>query len=368
MKVLICASYGVSLTNFRGDLIKDMVAKGHEVICTSVEPADLIEKDINALGAKYYSIPGTRTGLNFIQNMRELLAYLVAFYKIKPDVCFLYMSKPIVYGGISAILNKVGHIYVFVTGLEVAFYSTGLKNNLVRLVLKTFYKWIHKKSDHVFFMNRDDYKTMKQFHLISEEKAVFVNGSGVNTKKFKKEAMQSEDKVCMTARLVISKGIREYIKAAEIVRNKYSNVEFLLVGGLDSNPEAIKEEELNEIITQGNIRYYGFAEDVRPYLKQCTIFVLPSYHEGNGRSIVEAEAIGRPIITTNAPGCKDTVIPGYNGFLVPIKDSEAIAQKIELLLQNKELKMAMAENSYQLCKERFDVNKINEVILEKMKL
>lgn len=368
MRVLICASYGVSLINFRGDLIKEILAGGHEVICTSIEPASKIEAEINALGAKYYSISGTRTGLNFIQNLKELLAYMVAFYKLKPDVCFLYMSKPIVYGGISAILNKVGHINVFVTGLEVVFYSTGLKNAIVRLILKTFYRWIHKKCDNVFFMNHDDYNTMKKFHLISEEKAVFVNGSGVNTDKFKKTALQSEDKVCMTARLVTSKGVREYVRAAEIVRNKFRNVEFLLVGGLDNNPEAIKDEELKEIIAQGNIKYCGYAKDVRPYLMECTIFVLPSYHEGNGRSIVEAEAIGRPVITTNAPGCKETVIPGYNGFLIPIKNSEAIAEKIELLLQNPRLKITMAENSYKLCKERFDVNKINQIILEKMKL
>ncbi len=368
MKVLICASYGGSLINFRGDLIKEMIQRGHEVICTSIEPAAVMEKEIGALGAKYYPIPGTRTGLNVVQNLREVLAYLVAFHKLKPDLCFLYMSKPIVYGGLAAILNRVKHINVFVTGLEVAFYSKGKKNTMVRFLLKTFYRWIHKKCENVFFMNRDDYNTMKQLHLIDEAKAVFVNGSGVNTEFFTKEPMQDMDKVCMTARLVYSKGIVEYAKAAEIIRSKYKDVEFLLVGGMDDNPEALNEEELHKIIEKGHISYQGFAKDVRPYLKACTIFVLPSYHEGNGRSIVEAEALGRPIITTNAPGCRDTVIPGYNGFLIPIKNSEALARKIEQLLLNKPLKLKMAENSYKLCRERFDVIKVNQIILEKMKL
>jgi glycosyltransferase involved in cell wall biosynthesis len=345
-----------------------MTAKGHEVLCTSVEPASVMEEEIQSLGAKYYSIPGTRTGLNFMQNLRELFAYLVAFHKIKPDICFLYMSKPIVYGGIAAILNRIKHINVFVTGLEVAFYSEGIINTLVRFILKIFYRRIHKKSENVFFMNRDDFNIMKKFHLIQEDKAVFVNGSGVNTEIFMKEEMEEKDKVCMTARLVYSKGIMEYAKAANIIRNKYKDVEFLLVGGIDDNPEAIKEADLQEILNEGNIKYCGFAKDVRPYLKECTIFVLPSYHEGNGKSIVEAEALGRPIITTDAPGCRDTVIPGYNGFLIPIRNSEALAEKIELLLLNKELKYNMAENSYKLCKERFDVRKINKVILEKMKL
>lgn len=368
MRVLICASYGVSLINFRGDLIKEMTAKGHEVICTSVEPPSLIEEEIQSLGAKYYSIPGTRTGLNFIQNFKELFTYLIAFYRLKPDICFLYMSKPIVYGGMAAILNRIPHINVFVTGLEVAFYSRGFKNVLVRFILKTFYRWIHKKCDNVFFMNRDDYKKMNQLHLIKEEKAVFVNGSGVNTEVFQKEEMPKEDKIGMTARLITSKGIIEYEKAAELIRSKYKNIEFFLVGALDDNPEGISREELLKIIHRGHIKYYGFAKDVRPYLKECSIFVLPSYHEGNGRSIVEAEALGRPVITTNAPGCKDTVISGYNGFIVPIKDSRALAEKIELLLLNPKLKLRMGENSYKLCKERFDVKKINKVLLEKMNL
>lgn len=368
LKVLICASYGGSLINFRGDLIKEMIQRGHEVICTSIEPAAVLEEEIKSLGAKYYPIPGTRTGLSFIKNLREVLAYLVAFYKLKPDICFLYMSKPIVYGGMAAILNRIKHINVFVTGLEVAFYSKGMKNRIVRFILKTFYKWIHRKCENVFFMNRDDYNRMKQFHLIEENKAVFVNGSGVNIDIFSKEPMQEIDKVCMTARLVYSKGIMEYAEAAEIIKSKYKDVEFLLVGGLDDNPEAIKEEELQKIIEKGHIRYHGFAKDVRPYLKECTIFVLPSYHEGNGRSIVEAEALGRPIITTNAPGCRDTVIPGFNGFLIPVRNSEALAKKIELLLLNKELKFKMAENSYKLCREKFDVVKVNQIILEKMNL
>lgn len=368
MKILICASHGGTLTNFRGDLIKEMVAKGHEVICTSVEPASVMEDEIQSFGAKYYSISGTRTGINFIQNLRELWAYQVAFYKLKPDICFLYMSKPIAYGGIAAILNRIKHINVFVTGLEIVFYSEGIKNKMVRFILKTFYRGIHKKCENIFFMNRDDFNKMKQFHLIEEDKAVFVNGSGVNTEIFKKEEMAAEDRVCMTARLVYSKGIREYAQAAKIIRSRFKEVEFLLVGAMDENPEAIKEEELKEILKEGNIKYCGFAKDVRPYLKACTIFVLPSYHEGNGRSIVEAEALGRPIITTDAPGCRDTVIPGYNGFLIPVRNSEALAEKIELLLLNKELKFSMAENSYKLCRERFDVKKINKIILEKMKL
>lgn len=368
MRILICASYGYSLTNFRGDLIKEIVSKGHEVICTSIEPIEMMEEEIKALGASYYCIPGSRTGTGILKNIKELMAYIKAFKHLKPDCCFLYMSKPIIYGGIAAILSKVANIFVFVTGLEVVFYSNGLKNRLIRKFLKVSYGFIHDKAKKVFFMNQDDLSQMEKWHIVKKEKAVLVNGSGVNLEKFKKEAMPSRDKICMTARLVKSKGIKEYVDAAKLVKEKHPEIEFLLVGDLDENPEALSREELAEIINEGNIKYMGFRENVKPYLKECSIFVLPSYHEGNGRSIVEAEAMGRPIITTDAPGCKDTVIPGFNGFLVPTKNSKAIAEKIEVLLSNPKLKSNMAENSYILCKERFDVKNINTVILDNMNL
>ncbi|MFV0342986.1 MAG: glycosyltransferase family 4 protein, partial [Anaerocolumna sp.] len=331
-------------------------------------PAYEMEEEIRSLGARYYPIPGTRTGLNMMENIKELLCYIWSFYKLKPDLCFLYMTKPIMYGGLAAIINRVKHVHVFVTGLEVVFYSKGVKNTLIRSILRVFYKAIHKKCEKVFFMNQDDYNKMKSYHLVEEEKVVFVNGSGVNTEVFAKETMSEKDTVCMTARLVYSKGIREYVNAAKIIRKKHKDVEFLLVGGKDENPEAISESKLKEIIENGSVKYCGYAKDVRPFLKECTIFVLPSYHEGNGRSIVEAEAIGRPIITTNTPGCRDTVISGYNGFLVPARNSKALAQKIEVLLNHKELKNRMAENSYRLCLERFEVKKINKIILDNMKL
>jgi glycosyltransferase involved in cell wall biosynthesis len=368
MRIVISASYGHSLINFRGELIKELVKQGYEVICTSIEPEVEMKDSINRLGAKYYRIPGTRTGTGLFSNLVMLFCYIKAYWYLKPDICYLYMSKPIAFGGFAAILCNIRHVLVFVTGLEVAFYSPGIKNLMVRSILILMYKIVHLKSKYIFFMNHDDYRKMLKWRLVKEQKAVIVNGSGVNMKYFTKKAMPVTDAVCMTARLVWSKGIREYIEAAEIVRKKYPNVNFMLVGGLDENPEAVLKEELDEVIKKGLIEHCGFVHDVRPYLERCTIFVLPSYHEGNGRSIVEAEAIGRPIITTDATGCRETVIDGYNGFLVPIKDSRKLAERILLLLENENLKMSMAVNSYQLCLEKFDVKQINKVFIEKINM
>jgi glycosyltransferase involved in cell wall biosynthesis len=368
MRIVISASNGKSLVNFRGSLIREMIHRGHEVICTSIEPLDDMKDEINKLGAKYHCIPGTRTDINIFSNIKMIVNFIRAYRVLKPDLCFLYMSKPVVFGGLAAIICRIRHIVVFVTGLEVVFYSNGIKNIILRIILIIFFKIVHRKCDSVFFMSHDDYTKMLRWKVVKKDQAILVNGSGVNMEHFTRKDMPEADTVCMTARLLWSKGIREYAQAAEIVRIKYPWVNFLLVGGLDENPEALSEQELEAIIKKGYVHYYGYTEDVRPYLEECSIFVLPSYHEGNGRSIVEAEAVGRPVITTTAPGCCETVIDGYNGFLIPPKDGKALADKIILLLENKKMKMNMAEYSYQLCCEKYDVRLINQVFIENMKL
>lgn len=368
MRIVISASYGKSLINFRGNLIKEMVCHGHEVICTSIEPKEELEEEIKQLGASYYCIPGTRTDTNILNGIRMIINYIRAYRLLKPDLCFLYMTKPVVFGGLAAILCNIRHKVVFVTGLEVVFYSKGIKNYLLRGLLILCFKIVHSQCDLVFFMSRDDHHKMLRWRIVKKKQTVLVNGSGVNMDYFTRKGMPEFDTVCMTARLLWSKGVREFAEAARLVRTRYPQVNFVLVGGLDENPEALTIMELEEILKEGAIRYVGYALDVRPYLEQCSIFVLPSYHEGNGRSIVEAEAVGRPIITTMAPGCCETVIDGYNGFLIPVKDGKALAEKIILLLENKELKMNMAEYSYQYCCEKYDVRIINQIFIEKMKL
>lgn len=368
MRIMISASHGRSLINFRGSLIKEMIMHGHEVICTSIEAEAEMGASISQLGAAYICIPGTRTGIGLLSNIRMLLGYIKVYHQWKPDLCFLYMSKPVVLGGLAAMICGIKHRVVFVTGLEVVFYSKGFRNTVIRNLLRLAFKIVHSGCEKIFFMSNDDYIKMLRWKLVKQEQAVKVNGSGVNMEYFTRKNLPQEDVVCMTARLLWSKGIKEYAEAAEMVRKKYPHVMFFLVGGLDENPEAITKPELEALIEKGNIHYCGYAEDVRSYLERCTIFVLPSYHEGNGRSIVEAEAVGRPIITTTAPGCCETVVDGYNGFLVPPKNAAALADKILLLLVHPELKMKMAELSYQLCCEKYDVRKINQIFIDELNL
>lgn len=215
---------------------------------------------------------------------------------------------------------------------------------------------------------RDDKSEFINNGLLGKEKAVIINGSGVNLEKFKPVKLPQENTFLFIGRLIKDKGIMEYLEACKIVKTKYYDVRCLLVGPYDSNPSALKPEELKPYIDGEIIEYFGEKKDVRPFIAQCSTYVLPSYHEGTPKTVLEAMAMGRPIITTDAPGCRETVIDGLNGFLVPVKDSEKLARKMIWMIEHKEEVEKMGQESRKICEEKFDVNKVNEVILKTMGL
>jgi glycosyltransferase involved in cell wall biosynthesis len=276
------------------------------------------------------------------------------------------MSKPIAFGGIAAIRCKLPHIHILVNGLENAYYRHGLKDALVRFVMSAFYKHVSRQADNVFFQNPDDRNYFLEHRLLPRDNSSLVNGSGVDMQHFAKAELPKDPIILMVARLLWSKGIREFLEAVRIVKLQHPELKVLLVGGLDDNDEALSQAELQSFIKEFDIEYCGYAEDVRPYLRRCSIFVLPSYHEGLPRSVLEAMAVGRPIISTDVPGCRETVIEGENGFLVPAKDAAALAEKMLLLVENPELRQKMAESSFQICLERFEVGKVNQSMLKKI--
>lgn len=360
--VCIVATNGKSLTNFRGKLIQSWKELGFRVCCISIEPYSDIQKDIEKLGTDYIQVSGTRTGIGFFSELKMIGDYRKAFKKVNADYAFLYMSKPVAYGGPAAVLAKVPHINVLVNGLENAYYRTGIKDAIVRLVMSLTYRFMGKKAEHTFFQNSDDYGYFKSHGLLVEEKSVIVNGSGVDMEHFSMKPLPNKPVFLMVSRLLWSKGIREFLGAVSILKEKHPEAEVLIVGGLDENDEALTKEELDEAIRTNQIEYCGYTDDVRPYLEKCSVFVLPSYHEGTPRSVLEAMASGRAIITTDAPGCKETVQDGKNGFLVPVRDTKLLAEKMILLAERPDLRKKMGYYSHELCKQKFDVNKVNSEI------
>jgi glycosyltransferase involved in cell wall biosynthesis len=370
MNIIIASTDSFSLTNFRGNLIKEWVKLGHSVTCISTEPASMMEHIRTELGVNYYQVKGDRIGVGFFSGFVMIRDYQKAFRQIEPDLCYFYMSKPVAFGGLAAILCKVPRMTVFVTGLESAFYYSTLRDRLVRFILKTLFTIVHKHCEKVFFSNPFDMKLMIKKRIVSPEKAVLVNGSGVDMTRFPKMPMPNEHVVLMVARLVWNKGIREYIEAAKIVKSKSDkNVRFILVGSCkDSGEKSLPKETLENLIAEKIIEYHDFTNDVRPYYKECSIFALPSYYEGKARSILEAHAVGRPVVTTTAPGCGDAVVDGCTGFVVPVRDAEALAEAILKLVNDQALTKQMGENAYEYCKKTYDVNLINDIFLKELNL
>lgn len=366
-KFCMIATNGVSLINFRGKLIEELVQRGYEVVCVSIEDDSEIGEAIRNLGARYVQVSGDRTGVGLLSGFSMIKRYMNFFKNEKPDISFMYMSKPIAFGSLAARLTKTKHYNILVNGLENAYYRTGIKDFIVRCVMSFLYKNASKKADNIFFQNHDDMNYFSEHKLLKKDSnAYVVNGSGVDMTHFTREELPDEPVILMVARLLWSKGIREFLSAITTVKQKNPQTKVLLVGGLDNNDEALTKDELDDFITKADIEYCGFASDVRPFLKRCSIFVLPSYHEGCPRCVLEAMATARPIVTTDVPGCKETVVDGVNGFIVPCRNSEALAEKINELVENAELRKAMAQKSFEMCEEKFEVGKVNDFIIERI--
>jgi glycosyltransferase involved in cell wall biosynthesis len=349
-------------------MIKSWINLGHEVVCSSIEPKEEVADQIGQLGASYYQISGTRTGKSVFEGFSMIKQYRRMFKEINPDKTFLYMSKPIAYGGLAAMKERISNVFVFVTGMEIAFYSPGLVNWFVKNLLTVWYRKVHSYCQKVFFMSHFDEKYMLEHNMVKKEQVVYVDGTGVNMDWFKRTPLPETPVFLMIGRLVWSKGIREYIEAAKIVHSTHPEVPFLLLGPMDENDEALSKEELTTIESAGIIRYLGETKDVRPFIEQCSILVLPSYHEGKGRVLLEAQSMGRPVIASNAPGCSETVVEGYNGFLATVKDGKDLADKMLKYVEKPEIIAIMGENAYEHCKKTFDVRIINATINREMGL
>ncbi len=367
-KVVIISQYSPSLIIFRGDLIRAMVELGHKVVCLGPEAG--YKQPLQELGADYRQIPLHRTGLNPLKDVKTIFSLRKALKEIKPDIVFSYTVKPIVYGSIAAHLAGVRQMYAMITGLGYVFIGQTFKQRLLTQIVAFLYRRGLKYNQVVFFQNPDDLHLFVSKGIVPKTaKPVLVNGSGVNIEKF---AFAPPKLLPVTflliARLIKDKGILEYVESARLLKQKYPDARFQLLGPLDINPAAITQEQLERWTKEGIIEYLGKTNDVRPYIADASVFVLPSYREGTPRSVLEAMSMGRPIITTDAPGCRETVIDGKNGFLVPVKDIDALKSAMEKFIQEPDLISQMGKQSRIIAEEKYDVRKVNRAILQEMGL
>lgn len=357
MKFILVSPKNRTSYNFRGDLIKKIISAGYEVIVTGPN-RDNVDK-IEELGARFVEIPMNKNGVNPIHDIQYLRALKKLFRSEKPDVTLGYTSKPVIYGSIAAKMAKVPHIAAMVTGAGYAFTAKSAKAKLIKTVMSMLYKMAFKSANIAIFQNGDDKEQFIKEKLVQEDKCVVVNGSGVNTEKFAVAPFPEQLTFFMLSRVMNSKGIREYLRACEIVKEKHPEVRLMLLGACEGIQDSISPEELKTYVERGIIEHFGETDTVADYYKQCSVYVLPSYREGTPRTVLEAMAMGRPIITTDAPGCRETVIDGKTGFLVPVMDADAVAEKMMEFINKPELIPQMGQESHNYCKEKFDVNKVN---------
>jgi glycosyltransferase involved in cell wall biosynthesis len=243
------------------------------------------------------------------------------------------------------------------------------RRRLLRRIVSGMYRAAFARCERVFFQNAEDAEWFVSRNLIAREKVVKVSGTGVDLTEWLPTPIPDSPPVfLLIARLLVEKGIREFVGAARLVRGRHPEARFILVGGIDVNPSGLKDSEIQGWVQEGLIEWPGQIDDVRPWIARANVYVLPSYREGVPRSTQEAMAMGRPVITTDAVGCRETVIDGVNGFLVPVRDVKALASAMERFVNDPSLIKSMGRESRRLALERFDVKKINDVILKTMKL
>jgi len=359
MRILVISPKNKTVFNFRGDLIRDMISAGNEVMV--VGPNREYVDDIMALGvSEFIEVPLVKDNTS----IKGDLAYLKSLKRVmrekKPDLVFSYTIKPVIYGSMAARSAGVPNIYAMVTGLGRIYASGGIKTKILRFATKILYKRAFKACRKVIFQNADDIEMLVGEKYLPREKAMKVDGSGVNMDRFVRAELPESPVFLMVSRIIREKGVMEYCEAARELKKAVPEARCILLGGFDASIGALKKEDIEGYINDGSIEFPGEVKDPVAFYHSASVFVLPSYYrEGLPRTILEAMSSGRAVITTDWPGCRDAVENGKSGFLVEPKNASELAERMIALARDRELLASMAEASYERCKNQYEVGIIN---------
>ena len=365
-KVLLLGSYAPSLINFRGRLIAAMADRGHEVFAAAPDIDSEIAAKLCAIGATPVPVVLGRSSLNPLATWRSGRQLHALVRSLAPDVMIAYTIKPVVLGAAAARAAGVPCFAAMITGMGYPFLG-GLrpKRVAIRLAAMLMYRRALAASQLVIFQNEDDRSDFRRLRLLPAARpSLVVNGSGVDLDHFEPQPLPDEISFLMIARFLRDKGIVEFGAAAARLKAEFPKVRIRLAGWLDESPDSISRAELDSILASG-VEDLGHLADVRPALAGSSVYVLPSYREGTPRTVLEAMATGRAVITTDAPGCRGTVLDGQNGFLIPVGDSDALYAAMRRFVDEPALAQTMGEASLRLVREKFDVDKVNAAILER---
>jgi glycosyltransferase involved in cell wall biosynthesis len=374
MRILIIGGIAKSLKNFRGGLIKILANDGHEVLVTAGEEYPGCKEEIAAIGARFIPSQIARAAINPLGDIKLYYTIRRIIKAEKIDVVLSYTVKPVIFGSLAAKRERVPRIISLITGLGYAFSGTGSKAWAIGVFVCFLYRIALHRNNLVIFQNKDNRQLFLEKRIIGVGKDMaIVDGSGVDVDHFMVEKLPSSPSFLMIARLIRDKGVVEYTEAARIVRKAFPLATISLLGRLDNNPNSITNSTLESWITEGVVDYLGGTDDVRPAISACSIYVLPSYSEGLPRTVLEAMAMGRAIVTTDVPGCRETIenavsagneypaglMIGSNGLLVPPRNSEILSIAMTYLAGRPELVKRMGSESRRIVERRFASRKID---------
>lgn len=372
MQIVLIGTVATSFYGFRADLIRMLCSKGYIVYAFTSEYSQADLQKIKKIGAIPVTYELNRGGLNPLADIKA--SYLLAkkIKKISPNLVFCYFTKPVIFGSLAAKWAKVSKIIGMLEGLGYAFTDQpeGLssKTKLIRNIQVFLYRIALPYLDQIIFLNPDDPVDLLKKHNLHVKSVNVLGGIGLNLDCYAYRPITkiSENlNFLFIGRLLKEKGIHEFIAAAKLVKEKYPDTTFTVLGAVDkSNLGALSESELKNLINSGIIEYPGHVDNIQDWIAKSDIFVLPSYREGVPRSTQEAMAIGRAIITTDVPGCRETVQNGINGFIVPRWNPEMLAEKMIYFIEHPEKTQIMGEASYKIAIEKFDANKVNKKLID----
>lgn len=359
-KILLITPTSAQVVGFRAKLIETLQKNEYEVSVLTFDRER--EQEIESKNIKFYCVEDKNRSLNPFKILSLKNKYCKIIKEVKPDIVFTFMLKPNTFGVLAAKKAGVKNIYSMVEGAGDVFINNGLKWKVVRKVVCSLYKKAFKNSKKVFFLNNDDKAEFIQRKLVKAEQCEIIHGIGVDLEKFAYKPIKNNRTFLMVARMLKTKGVYEYCKCARIVKQKYPDAVFNYLGAEGT----VTLADIKEYVDDGSINYLGTTTDVRPYYEDCSVYVLPSYREGMPVSVMEAEAIGRVVITSDTNGCRDTVVDGKNGFLVPVGDFDELAEKVIWCIEHPEEAEQMGKNARAFAEENFNEKKINEHILSRL--
>lgn len=359
MKIIYIVNVDWFFISHRLPIALEALKQGYEIHIFAKDTGKM--EHLKSLGINTYPINLERGSVNPFQSLKLLLDLKKKITSIQPDVVHLVTIKPVLIGGLAAILAKVSSIVYAISGLGFIFTNTMLKAKILRLGIIPVYRLaLSAKNKTVIVQNLDDLRILRQYISIPESQTVLIPGSGVDLQQFDVQPLPLRNKiVLMACRLLADKGVYEFHKSALLLKEKYPDVRFVLVGGIDpDNPASLTEQELNEWVQKGDLEWWGHQSNMPEILSQATVIVLPSYREGMPKVLLEAQALGRPIVTTDVPGCREAIDDGKTGFLVQVKNEQSLANAIEKLITNDDLCLEFSHNARVLAEQKFDIKQV----------